>query len=293
MKPSATSDRPVATSSRGSIAGGDQNENSLVAADIRLRLQKELVRRCQTNSKYSLRAFARFLGIENSRLSKILRGERPVGPKLLEQIARKLAFSPLEVSAYQDDHRKKKGLRFAAAASKRAYLALAQDSFELIEDSRHYLLLELMKTNDFTADPKWFARVMGVSTSEIQAYLDRLIRVGLLDIRGDGTWIDLSEGFSSHILDDLTTTAAHQRSQIQILRLAIEAIQNVSMEKRDQSSMMMATHSSKVIEAKKRIRAFRRELNEFLEDCTEKDAVYQLSVSLFPLTPTDPEEPKR
>jgi len=60
------------------------------------------------------------------------------------------------------------------------------------------------------------------------------------------------------------------------LELASQAIDEIPMEKRDQSSMMMATHSSKIPEAKERIRKFRQELCEFLEDAKTKDGVYQL-----------------
>jgi uncharacterized protein (TIGR02147 family) len=214
--------------------------------------------------------------MESSRLSKILRGERPVSPSLLKLIARKLHLSPLELESYQTTRGKRK--------PQRIYLTLAQDAFEIIEDSRHYLLLELMKTEGFRSDTKWLSRVLDVSVMEVQAYIDRLMRVGILEIASDGSWHDRSEGFSTHILSETETTAAHRRAQLQILQLAIRALENISFEKRDQSSMMMATHSSRILEAKKRITAFRRELTEYLEQAPTKDSVYQLSISLFPLT---------
>ncbi|MEK6705212.1 MAG: TIGR02147 family protein [Bdellovibrionota bacterium] len=263
-----------------------ETDKSLVS-DFRIRLQRELVKRCQANPKFSLRAFARFLGVESSRLSKILRGERPVGPELFKKFAGKLNLSPTEIEYYRINLQAQRFKVPAEAlntnSNNHRYLQLSQDVFESIEDWRHYAILELMKVESFQPTVKWLSQVLGINPSEIRAYIERLERIGLLEIKPDGTWHDCSDGFSTHVLSETQTTSAHRRSQAKILDLAIEALSTVPMDKRDQSSMMVATHSSKIIEAKKRIKKFRRELAEFLEDCKTKDTVYQLGVSLFPL----------
>lgn len=266
------------------------NNNNLIHegfnSDFRLALQRELIRRCKLNPKYSLRAFARFLGLESSRLSKILRGERPVSPKLIERLGKQLGLSPQELQSYVNAAQaKKSGLAqpMTNSPERLRFLQLSQDTFEAIEDWHHYAILELMKVSDFKTEAKWLTQALGISVSEIRACIERLQRVGLLEIRPDGSWYDRSEGFSTHILSENESTIAHRRSQKKLLELAIEALEKTAIEKRDQSSMMMATSFSKIAEAKKRIRAFRQELCGFLEDTKEKDAVYQLSISLFPL----------
>jgi uncharacterized protein (TIGR02147 family) len=72
--------------------------------------------------------------------------------------------------------------------------------------------------------------------------------------------------------------------QKQILTQALVALEEVPIEKRDQTSMTMAIDSSLIPEAKLRITRFRRELSSFLENGKKKDQVYQLALSLFPLT---------
>ncbi|MCO4755804.1 MAG: DUF4423 domain-containing protein [Bacteriovoracaceae bacterium] len=68
-----------------------------------------------------------------------------------------------------------------------------------------------------------------------------------------------------------------------ILNKAIESLESTPIEKRDQSSMMVTTSPEKMSKAKEMIKDFRRHLTSFLEDTDDKSAVYQLSVSLFPL----------
>jgi len=57
----------------------------------------ELLERQQRNSSYSLRAFARYLGMDHSRLSKIMRGERPVSWALARQLGPLLGLSDEQV----------------------------------------------------------------------------------------------------------------------------------------------------------------------------------------------------
>ena len=96
--------------------------------------------------------------------------------------------------------------------------------------------------------------------------------------------MDRSQGSRTYILEDnYKTTLAHQKAQEQILEMAISALKGTPIEKRDQSSMMMATRMDKVPQAKKMIRNFRRRLCDFLEEGDGKDTVFQLGVSLFPL----------
>src|SRR4051812_21328836 len=52
--------------------------------------------RCQRNSRYSLRAFARDLGISAPRLSKILNGRHGLSVEAASEIARRLGLSESE-----------------------------------------------------------------------------------------------------------------------------------------------------------------------------------------------------
>jgi hypothetical protein len=65
---------------------------------------------------------------------------------------------------------------------------------------------------------------------------------------------------------------------------ALEALEDVPLESRDQSSMTMAIDPSLLPEAKAKIRDFRRSLCAFLqENARPKSEIYQLSISLFPV----------
>src|SRR4051794_29725601 len=62
----------------------------------RFLLQNELTRRCAKNPRYSLRAFAKALGMSHTVLSLVLSGKRPLSRKAALQVASALELAPAE-----------------------------------------------------------------------------------------------------------------------------------------------------------------------------------------------------
>lgn len=248
---------------------------------LRLRLQAELVRRCQANPRYSLRAFARALEIDGSVLSKILAGKRTVGPRAARKLVARLSLSPGESAQLLD------ALAGLPSSAPDAYRSLAADSFEIVSDWYHFAILELLRVEGFRPDIKWVARCLGISLAEAQAAVERLQRVGMLEIRDAKgkapRWIHVSAPQATVIAPGVTS-AAHRKLQRQILEKSILALEEVPLELRSHTAMTMAIDPAKLDEARERIRKFRRSLSRFLSrgaPCTE---VYHLGLCLYPVT---------
>jgi len=67
---------------------------------FRDRLQREFDQRRQANARYSLRAFAAFLGTDHSSLSQILRSQRPLPLRRIRSFSRKLGLDAEVTAAY-------------------------------------------------------------------------------------------------------------------------------------------------------------------------------------------------
>lgn len=238
---------------------------------LRLFLQDELVRRIQANRRYSARAFARSLGIDSSLLSKILRGERAVSRKLFAQLSERLELNPadfLELPEPKEDTR---------------FVQMNADRFHLIADWYHYAIYEMATLKGFRSDIDWVARALDISKSEASAALARLERLGMLGRNARGKLIrQQPKGMST--TGDPQSAPAFRKLQRQILEGAVRAMEEISIERRDQSSMTMAVDSQRLPEAKALIRQFRRKLCKLLENAERADEVYQLSVALYPVT---------
>ena len=121
-------------------------------------LQAELARRCAQNQRYSLRAFARTLGVDHSTLSQILRGKRNLTPTVIERFGRKLGLDA-ETRA-----------RFAVEPHRRP--AVREDVVRLLADWEHGAIVELAQLDCFQPDSRWIARVLGITADAVNIALN-------------------------------------------------------------------------------------------------------------------------
>lgn len=259
--------------------------SNLQTVEIRGFLQSDLLRRCEQNPRYSLRAYARALQIEPSALSKLLNGKRQVTPKMFEQIAARLGFSPEQRKSL---HPYNAHMGRSPKNTRSSYQQLALNLFHVISDWYHYAILELTQIQGFKGDPKWIASKLGITTSEINIAVERLVHLELLSIDPvTGVWKDES-GATTMAGPNPYADAATRKLQKQVLEMGVHALENIPVEERDQSSMTMAIDSKLLPQARAKIKRFRRELCRFLKSSPHQDQVYQLGVSLYPLSTKAP-----
>jgi len=156
--------------------------------DFRRQLQHELARRCAKNPKYSLRAFAKNLGVNHSTLSQLMRGRRPLTRQAVERLGARMKLSTGEIA------------RFASSLARpvqpdgtiREASLLAHDTACAIAQWQHHAILELLKLPEFRPDSRWIARVLDLSVDEVNLSLQRLLRLGMLEMTSRDEWIDRS-----------------------------------------------------------------------------------------------------
>jgi transcriptional regulator with XRE-family HTH domain len=248
-----------------------QNQTGHVSLNLefRQRLQEELVRRCRVNPKYSLRAFARLLDVSPTYLSLILNGKRPIPVKLRAVIAERLGLKLFDTETGENPST--------------VFNQLAADRFALISDWYHYAILELIQVTGFRPTVPRIAAALGITQSEAKDAVDRLIRLEMIEVQRNGTWRNIS-GQNTNFVDRNVDSAARKKLQMQVLEKAMAALREIPLSQRDQTSMTMAIDVSRLPEAIFKIKKFRRELSHFLESGGRKDQVYNLAVSLYPIS---------
>jgi predicted enzyme related to lactoylglutathione lyase/transcriptional regulator with XRE-family HTH domain len=164
-------------------------------------LQAELASRCARNPRYSLRAFARHLGIDGSTLSQILRGRRVLSPAMIRRLSTKLGLADAQLETFlaAEPDRQKQAARQLAAL----------DAVRVLSEPHHLALLELVRLPDFRPDVRWISRVLGIPADTVNVAVARLLRLGLLRMTGTG-WQDRTEGAD---LSQLARRVAEQVAQ--------------------------------------------------------------------------------
>ena len=246
---------------------------------FRLFLQSELAGRCARNAQYSLRSFALDLGLDHGSLGQMLRGKRRLTESTIRRLGRKLALSDERVAQLVATE------RLAEAdheAFRREAEELAAATANLISGWHHYAILELVKLEDFQPSSPWIARVLGIEVDEVNLALQRLLRLGLLEMSARERWTDLSgdttasfEGF---------TRAALERLAAETSRLLASSLCDVPVTLHEHSTTTLAVRRARIPEAIERIARLRAELVELLREDERLDDVYQLEIHLFPVT---------
>jgi len=248
-------------------------------------LQTKFAEIQRTNPRYSLRAYARKLGVHVGALSYIINGKRNVSRKLAERMARKLLLDPQEraelLGLFPEKTPYKKAAQPGGAAGSR-YLALTAAQFKIAAEWEHFAVMSLVKCKDFENSAEWIASRLGITPTRSAQVVERLLQLGLLEIDLDGK---LSRSQKSYRTSDDVAEISLKRHHEQSLDLAKESLHRDDVSIRDLTSITMAIDSKKISMAKERIRIFQDELSDLLES-GHRTEVYRLSMQLFPLSKT-------
>jgi uncharacterized protein (TIGR02147 family) len=240
-------------------------------------LLAELKSRQGRNPSYSLRSFAKGLGVSPGYLSALISGKKKLTIRQATHLSAALDLSP---SA-------KRQLLFSIAPhlseevelESRDLQILQEDEFTLLSEWYHFAILNLAKINKASSNPKQLAKRLGISDIQAIDAIRRLERLG---------YIKLTKGKINRLAKPLRTTTdvpstAIRKYHKQNLDLAKEKIDSIPLEKREFSSITMCTSLSKLSRAKKMINEFKERLCGELEAGSQEE-VYTLAIQLFPIT---------
>lgn len=226
------------------------------------------------NAAYSMRAFARDLGMSQALMSLILSGKRPLTLKQAARISVMLGLPQKESEALVEAVVKKPG---------KPFVNLELEAFKMIGQWYHVAILDLTTTKGFKSDPVWIADRLGIGVLEARDAIERLIKLELLMRDRAGR---ISKPKEKVYFPTTRSRAPIRAFHTQMITKALEQLTDArpeAFERREISAITMAIPASAVAKARARIQAFQKELAAELTvgDC---DEVYQLNVQFFPLT---------
>ncbi len=235
-------------------------------------LKSRLATRQEKNSAYSLRAFARDLGVSPALLSQIFSGQRNISGNTLIKISEKLELSPLEMQELFSAE----SLKSKAKHTK--FLPMDADEFDVIADWYHFAILSLADVANSRFDAVWIAERLGIAATVAEDALRRLLRMGIIEKRGKGFKKITPPIDSKHDIP----SAAVRKQHRQILQKAENSLLNDPIESRYFGAVTLAINSQDLPRAKKMLRRFRTEFAEAAES-QSADRVYVLAFQFFPV----------
>ena len=155
-------------------------------------LSEILSERKKINPNYSLRAFARDLGLSSSRVSEIINRKQGLSKDAAKKISKKLNFNKVEDEFFSDlveakNARSKSSREDAERRLEKKQIGkeqqlLREQAFRIISDWYHFAILELTMTDGFRSSTIWIAKRLGISVTEATEAVHRLKSLGLMVI---------------------------------------------------------------------------------------------------------------
>ncbi|QLY24481.1 TIGR02147 family protein [Bdellovibrio sp. KM01] len=247
----------------------------------------EFKKRKTKNSSYSMRAFARDLNMNASRLSEIMNGKVGLSDLKGAEMAERFGLSGKDREYFLDlirsEHARSSIAKKEARERVRMYLlderTLTDSEVHAVVDWRNLALLELLTVPEIETSAESFAKHLGLTVSEVEDVVAQLVASKMLDTTGE-RWQALEGDFTTSA--DVSSHAI-QNFHNQMLKRAGRAIQNDAVEDREFSSVIFAMSAEQMKYAKDRLREFRRALVRELEAIPGKEKVFSLSMQLFEL----------
>jgi uncharacterized protein (TIGR02147 family) len=256
--------------------------------DYRSILRAEFERRARQNARYSLRAFARQIGLPSTRLSDVLLHKQGLSKKTAYLIAKKLGYSARESEFFallvEAESGRSRLARETARKQLREFqedapLQVGLDAFRVVADWHHFAILELMSDPTFVFTSKSIAARLGIHTTEVELAITRLKTAGLVkDVHGKPTRQADFVATPSEI-----PSAAIKSYHEQILKKSIQALHLQAVSNRDFSSINLRISETQLDEAKNLICKFRRDFMRLLEKAPARNKLYNLSIQFFSL----------
>jgi uncharacterized protein (TIGR02147 family) len=240
-------------------------------------LENLLAEKIKKNPQFSLRAFARLVDVSPAVLSRILSGKRKLTFNLAVRIADALTLGPIEKDALYSFFTSPDSEKLDEDRSEKE---LSIDCFNAMKEWYHYGITQLLYMESFSDEPKWIAKMLGISELEAKLAVERLLRLEILDRDETGRLYRTAAHLST--TTDIAS-AGIRHFQKQILEKSIASLEADDISERDITSITIAINEDRIPEAKREIMKFRKKMAEFLGE-GEKTRVYNLGVHLIPLS---------
>lgn len=271
------------------------SESIFDAASVNDFLRRELDRRLGTNPRYSMRAFARQLGMSPGELSEVLREKRPISARACQKVARALGLSPAEfkhllvlaTTTGASAHLAGESAPLKAQLTNAQAHRLDEDRFRLVSDWWCFAILNLLDLEDVRWTNTEISNRFGITVLQAQAAMDRLERLGLVKKSGYER-VASTNDFVEHLSE--IPSEAIRRYHRTLLEKAIEALDTHSQDQRDVTGIGFAMD-------RRELKSIAREIAEFQDQLIAKygrkrrgrkfDSVYQLETALFRLSPVE------
>lgn len=204
----------------------------------------------------------------------MMTGKRRIPAELAQGISQKLLLSPEEQINFLDS------LKSKIPNAERAFKLNEKEFETLFREWEYFVILGVLRLKGFQSSAKWISEKTEIPEDRVQECVQNLLNWGLIMLDESGRWVREYESFySSHDVSSEHIRMAH----IQNLDMSKMFLNSTPVEKRDFTFSSIALDKKGYGKLKKLILKLRNELLS-LDESSEPETLYRVSVQCFPLT---------
>lgn len=199
---------------------------------------------------------------------------------MIQRLGRRLGLSAAAIDRFVQAEARRSPLA-VDSVSEREMFRLAEDARHVLTEWQHFAILELTRLEAFRPDVRWIARVLDLGTDDIVRAVDRLLRLGLLEMVSATHWADRS-GDRCVGIESLSEATLHALAE-QLARLTKRSLRR-GPDERLLSATTVAVSRARLGEIIARLERWREEIVAEIQSEDDPDDVYRLDLSFLPLT---------
>lgn len=245
-------------------------------------LQNHFDEKVRKNSRYSLRSYSAFLGVNPAELSQVFKGKRNLSFSSAEKVTQALGFNADEAKYFLWALQKDKGQTFGFdldSSDDRTKSNIAAESFAEVCEWYHFAILNLIDTKGFQWSSQYVSKALGLSLSEAGLAMRDLQKAGLIKLEKKSAKVTKSKVEIASPLPSNSIRRYHR----QMIQKSLEALDSVPLDLREYQSIGLALDDADLKSLKKEIDQFTDRVIAKYHKYTAKN-IYQVQVCAFPLT---------
>lgn len=262
-------------------------------SDFRAYIKDHYDRNKAADVRFSYRVMARKAGINSAPFFKfVIEGKRNVGKKTVHKICAALDLK--DKAAEYFEHLV--GFNQAESAAEKSFFfeklialqrvrdvpTLEKDRLDYFQEWYHCVIRELVTLADFGGDYGRLGRMLNppIPAAKAEASVELLLELGFLR-KEDGVYAQAEPAMTTGIGAQEPRIIRHQ---VKMMQLAIESFERFRAEERMVSSTTMGISQAGFGRIVRKFRDFNSHLMEIVTEDSNPERVYQMTVSLVPLT---------